>query len=394
LSELIDVAVVGAGPYGLSIAAHLRERRLKLRIFGDPMEMWLKHMPQGMMLKSDAFASDLFDPQGKLPLRAYCAAHGLPYGDARPPVTLETFCAYGLWFQQCAVPELERARVRNIDRAAGGFALALDGGETVLARNVVLAVGVSHFAYLPPELAQLPPEFASHSSAHSDPAALKGKQVLVLGAGASAIDLAMLMGEAGVSVRLAARAEALKFHSGIERPPSVWRSLRHPKSPLGPGLTSYAYSYFPHIYRRLPENMRLRILGRALGPSAGWTVRPRIEGKVPFLLGRRLVRAEPAGGRLALRFADREGGEEEILVDHLVAATGYQADSDRLDFLAPSLRGALRRTGTAPQLDGGFQSSEAGLYFAGLAAAATFGPALRFAWGAGFNARRLARVLG
>src|SRR3989442_14553793 len=42
-----DVVVVGAGAYGLSTAAHLHGRGLKVAIFGKPLEMWRDHMPKG-----------------------------------------------------------------------------------------------------------------------------------------------------------------------------------------------------------------------------------------------------------------------------------------------------------------------------------------------------------
>ena len=57
-----SIAIVGAGPYGLAIAAHLRDRGVPYRIFGSPMEMWRSNCPRGMFLKSDGFACDLYDP--------------------------------------------------------------------------------------------------------------------------------------------------------------------------------------------------------------------------------------------------------------------------------------------------------------------------------------------
>ena len=58
-----EVAIVGAGPYGLSLAAHLHDRQIDFQIFGKPMEFWRDHMPKGMHLKSDGFASNLYDPK-------------------------------------------------------------------------------------------------------------------------------------------------------------------------------------------------------------------------------------------------------------------------------------------------------------------------------------------
>src|ERR1039458_8844169 len=73
---MLDTAIIGAGPYGLSIAAHLRHRGIPFRIFGRPMDSWLQHMPKGMMLKSDGFASDIYDPEQAFTLRQFSAEQG------------------------------------------------------------------------------------------------------------------------------------------------------------------------------------------------------------------------------------------------------------------------------------------------------------------------------
>ncbi len=146
---MLETAIVGAGPYGLSIAAHFRRRGIPFRIFGRPMDSWLNHMPKGMMLKSDGFASDIYDPEKAFTLRQFCAERGIQYADTGVPVQLDTFSTYGLAFRDRMVPELEDKLVANIDRAPGGFALRLEDGETFQARKVVLAVGITHFEHVP-----------------------------------------------------------------------------------------------------------------------------------------------------------------------------------------------------------------------------------------------------
>ena len=116
-----DVAIVGAGPYGLSTAAHLKAAGVNFRIFGSPMEFWLKHMPTGMHLKSEGFASSLYDPDSSFTLKAYCAERGLKYADIGNPVPLDVFAAYGIEFQKRFVPELEYRRVTSVQRAPSGF---------------------------------------------------------------------------------------------------------------------------------------------------------------------------------------------------------------------------------------------------------------------------------
>ena len=165
---MIETAIVGAGPYGLSIAAHFRSRGIPFRIFGRPMDSWLAHMPKGMMLKSDGFASNIYDPGGKFTLKDFCAERRMEYADMGIPVKLATFGDYGLAFRDRMVPELEDKLVVGIERSPEGFLLRLDDGEEVKARRVVLAVGITHFEHVPENLAQLPPQLLSHSYRHHD----------------------------------------------------------------------------------------------------------------------------------------------------------------------------------------------------------------------------------
>ena len=171
----VDVAIIGAGPYGLSIAAHLRQLGVNYRIFGSPMSTWLTQMPRGMHLKSEGFASSLSDPNSTFPLSAFCKDAGLPYADLGLPVPLETFTAYGLEFQKRFVPNLENKQVVSVRRSPHGFEVRLEQDELLDARRVIMAVGISHFGYIPSVLAALPEEFVTHSSRHHPPRELSGQ---------------------------------------------------------------------------------------------------------------------------------------------------------------------------------------------------------------------------
>jgi len=390
---MLNTAIIGAGPYGLSVAAHLRRRGIPFRIFGRPMDSWLNHMPKGMMLKSDGFASNIYDPDEEFTLGKFCAERGIEYSDAGLPVSLETFAAYGQAFRERMLPELEEKQVVSLDRAPEGFVLGLDNGETVTARRVVLAVGITHFEYVPSNLASLPPEFLSHSFRHADPAAFKGRNVVVIGGGASAIDLAALLHEAGAEVQLVARHPELKFHSmPTGKPRSRWQQIRHPKSGLGPGLRSRFFSDFPMLFHHLPEGLRIELVEKTLGPSAGWFVKEKM-ARVPCLLGYTPERAEVEDGKVRLHLRAADDTEREVRTEHIIAATGYKVDLERLKFLSPDIRSRVRTVKGSPVLSSSFESSVPGIYFVGIAAANSFGPVMRFAFGAGFAARRLTQTM-
>jgi cation diffusion facilitator CzcD-associated flavoprotein CzcO len=389
-----QIAIIGAGPYGLSVAAHLRKRGLSFRIFGPPMDTWISHMPKGMCLKSDGFASDLYDPDGALTLNKFCAERGISYADMGLPVTLETFSSYGLAFAERMVPELENKKVVGIDRDDRGFSIRLDNGEICLASQVVMAVGVTHFEYIPENLSHLPEQFLSHSARHVEVLPFKGRNVVVLGGGSSALDLAGLLHEAGANVQLVARRKELKFHNKpTGKPRSRWKRLRHPDSGLGPGLRSRFFSNMPWAFYYLPEKLRLNVVRRTLGPSGGYFVRDMVVGKVPTWLGHHVERAEIQGDNVSLHLRAEDGSKKEIVTEHVIAATGYKVNLERLHFLSAELRSQIRNVGGAPVLSRGFQSSVPGLYFVGLAAANSFGPVMRFAFGGGFAARQVTDAL-
>jgi hypothetical protein len=389
----IDVAIVGAGPYGLSLAAHLRARGMSFRIFGSPMHTWLTQMPRGMRLKSDGFASSLFDPGSSFTLGRYCEEQGLPYADVGIPVPLETFAAYGLEFQRRFVPDLEDHQVISLERSSNGFKIGLDNGNSVVARKVVVAVGISHYQYLPPLLAGLPSGFVTHTSAHTHFEEFRGREVTVVGAGASAIDVAAALLEAGASVQIVARAAMIHFHDPPKVPRPLLDQVRAPMTGLGPGWRSMMCTRGPLLFRLMPEKFRLEVVRRHLGPAPGWFIRDEVAGRVPFHLGFSLNQAEVTDGRVRLRATNKAGETTTFTSDHLIAGTGYRADLNRLAFLNPSMVASIRSLENTPVLSSNFESSIPGLYFVGATSANTFGPMVRFAYGAGFTSRRLSRHL-
>jgi thioredoxin reductase len=394
MNDLVDVAIVGAGPYGLSLGAHLRAAGVPFRHFGMPMQLWRDHMPAGMFLKSQGFASNLSDPARRHTLRAFCASTGRDYADYGRPVPLETFVAYGEWFQRAEVPNLEELMVSNVTRTGGVYELTLSDGSLARSRQVVVATGVQHFPHVPSTLATLPSQVCTHPSAHDDLRAFAGREVAVVGAGQSALESAALLHEAGARVTVLARTAKLVWNGvplALDRP--LLQRLREPEATLGSGWSTWFYSTQPNLYRRLPAARRVRTARTALGPAGAAWLRSRVEGKIRTLTGHsvRWAEAVDSGARLGLKISD--GNTSEITVDHVLAATGYRTDLDRLTFLDPGLRAMVRTLANTPEVSPDFQSSVAGLYFIGPAVAPTFGPVMRFVCGSDFAARTAARAL-
>src|SRR5262249_38857639 len=249
-----SVAIIGAGPYALSIASHLREHGIDFRVFGDPVGAW-RRMPAGMHLKSAGLASNLHEPSGTFTLERFCRRNGLAYHDLTVPIPLDVFVRYAESFQQQLVPDVERVLVTSLDRSAeepGGYVLLLDRGETVTARQVIVATGMTGFPYVPPALASLAPEAVSHSSDHHDLGRFAGRAVTVVGRGSSALDIAALLHH-----RVKAQVRMVARHAPVIGVPPVarrrlWSRVRRPLSDLGSGWRLLFYSEAPRLFRLLP----------------------------------------------------------------------------------------------------------------------------------------------
>jgi NADPH-dependent 2,4-dienoyl-CoA reductase/sulfur reductase-like enzyme len=372
--------VVGAGPYGLSVAAHLRRAGEEVQVLGRPLEFW-EGMPEGMFLKSSWSASSLSDPGGSWSLDRFAAE----VGDRPEPIPLAYFLAYCRWFQERAVPELDGGLLACLRRGAGGFTLELTDGRCLEAARVVMAVGIARFRVLPEFAHGLPPHLASHSGDLVDPAHFRDRRVAVLGAGQSALEWAALLHEAGARVELLTRRPVVWVDRRLYHLHPLLRSLFYAPSDVGPaGLSRLAG--LPGVVRHLPRPWRAALLRRCVRPAGADWLRPRVAGIVPVTSGVEVQAATPDGDGLELELSD--GSRRRV--DHLVLATGYRPDLAGLEFLDPELRRALASLAGLPVLDHHYQSSVAGLHFVGALAEGSFGPICRFVAGAGPASRQVA----
>ena len=389
----VDVAIVGAGPYGLSLAAHLAARGVDHRIFGSPMHTWRHRMPEGMLLRSPGFGSDLSAPNGRFTLSRYWAESGRPPERLlSDPIPLDAYLEYAQWFIDGVDVPVEDVEVRHLARADDGFVLDLDTGESVHARRVVLAVGLTHFAHVPPELTNLPAELMTHATHLAQPGDFAQRDVVVIGAGQSALETAALLRERGAHVRVVARCQELTWTGDpVPTERGLVERLRRPDTRLCAGWRCWMFEYGGMLFHMLPQRMRLRLVRTSFGPMGAWWLRTRLDD-VTILLGRSVACASVRDGEVDLELRTANG-TETISTQHVIAATGYRVDLRRLDFLDSELRHAIRTSGTAPSLTRAFESSIAGLHFVGAASTTSFGPVTRFVAGTTFTARTLSRYL-
>jgi cation diffusion facilitator CzcD-associated flavoprotein CzcO len=359
---------------------------LATRAFGHTMAFWRRNMPKGMKLRHATGIADLDD---SLSLDAFAHANA---DAATRPLPIETFIAYGEWFQRHAVPDLDRRKVTRVGPGANGFELRLEGGDTVEAGRVVVALGLKNQDFRPAEFAGLPERLVSHSCEHADFEQFRGRRVAVVGRGQSACESAVLLREAGAQAELLCRGPI--HWIGSETPGHgatsfAWRlhEMMTPTFSVGPFPLNWLVDA-PALMHRIPPALRDRIGTRCLRPAATAWLRPRW-GEIAVAGARAVRDAQPAGERIRLRLDDGAA----LDVDHVVLATGYRIDIAKYRILAPELLHRIDCVEGSPVLAQGFESSVPGLHFVGASAVASFGPMMRFVAGTVYTGPALAHAV-
>jgi thioredoxin reductase len=378
--QAYDAVVVGAGPYGLSTAAHLRGRGLRVAVFGRTMEMWRRHMPKGMLLRSHWWATNLSDPRNEFSFEQYCRES---QQDKAYPVPIQTFIDYGAWFQQRAVPEVDDTYVASIQREGQAFLLTLADGREVRSQAVVMAIGLRYYANRPEPYDELPEGLVSHTSEHGDFGPFKGRRVVVIGGAQSAIESAALLIEAGATVDVVSRRPIMWL--APERQRGILERLRAPDAKIAPGWQNWVLDHLPFLFYRFPQPKKDHYNSYYMAGATHW-LRGRVIDRATLHEGQTVAKIEPVDGHVEVTVSDGT----TVRADHILLGTGYRVNIDRVTMLDPSLRAEIETDGGFPVLSHWFEASVPGLYFVGITSLRAFGPLYRFVAGCGAAASRVA----
>jgi FAD-dependent urate hydroxylase len=377
-----EVAIVGAGPYGIAAGAFLKNLGIETQVFGKPMEFWAEKMPAGMLLRSPRIASNIADPFNERTLEAFEAHRGI---SSKSPLPLETFVEYGRWFQQQVLPHVDNREVAKVEFLANTFRLTLVDGSSFFSKRVVIAAGIASFQRIPTEFRPLSRQHVTHCYSGFDVRGYRGKKVAVIGAGQSALESAALLSENGAEVDVIAKIGALRW---IGQNPWLHKlgpisTMLYSKHDIGPaGISRLVAS--PHIMRRIPLGLRDRIRTRAVRPAGSAWLPNRLKN-VNLRTNCFVGQARSSGSMAILQLSDGN----TISVDHVILGTGYSVDITKFSFLPAELLQRVALFGGYPVLKSGFESTLTGLHFIGATAARSFGPLLYFVTGTEFAAREL-----
>jgi FAD-dependent urate hydroxylase len=228
----------------------------------------------------------------------------------------------------------------------------------------------------------------THSSDHKDLSRFKGKQIIVIGSGQSALDAARILKSFEAEVEIIGRQKEIRWvgqNAWLHRlGPISW--CLYSNFDVGPAAISRLVG-FPNLFRRLPRSLQDPLSHRAIRPAGtGWQ-KPQLAA-VQMTLDRIVTSVAIHGDRVELKLND----STERSADHVIVATGYRADVSRYKFLDASVTQTLRTAAGSPVLTRGLESSVPGVHFAGKPAAWTFGPLLNFISGTHFAASELLKA--
>ncbi|MBV9708631.1 MAG: NAD(P)/FAD-dependent oxidoreductase, partial [Chloroflexi bacterium] len=330
-----DAVVVGAGPYGLTTAAHLLGQGLNVAVFGKTLELWRDHMPKGMFLRSHWWATHLSDPQKKYGFDSF-------FRESKQekcyPVPIETFIDYAVWFQKNAVPNVDETYVSSIERKGKGFLLTLEDGRVIHSSTVVMALGLYYYANRPQEYMHLPERLVSHSFDHSDFSHFADKHLVVIGGGQSAVEYSALLHEVGARVHLVARHPIHWLEPDRASERSLLEKIKAPTAGIAPGWKNWVLEYLPYLFYRFPQPRKDRYISSHYNAAASDWLRERVIGKVTLHEGQMVKIMQAAGDGLDITLSDGE----KLHVDHAMLATGYKVNLKRLPMLHESLLAEIR----------------------------------------------------
>ena len=377
-----DLLIIGAGPFGLSMAALAKDLGIDFVMLGEEMGFWKTHMPKGMYLRS---ACDWhLDPLNVDTIDSYLRTLDLTPSDVEP-LSIDFYLDYARWFLHRKELAGEPRRVQRLDLKQGHghpFRATLDDDTVLAARSVVVALGFRYFKNLPPELVELLPEGRwSHTCDCVDFERLRDRRCLIVGGRQSAFEWAALLTEADArAVYLCHRHPSPAFEE------ADWSWV----NPLVDAMVEDP-GWFRNLSPAEKEEINHRLWAEGRLKVEPW-LEPRIDRRIVHLrAGTRVVACDlRAGGDMAIRLDNGEMLE----VDDVILATGYKVNIDQVPFLAGgNVLSHLETADGFPVLDEQLQTNLPGLFITSMPATQDFGPFFAFTIAVRTSAKLIGRAI-
>ncbi len=348
----IPVLIVGAGPYGLSLANFMTAKGHPFKIIGKPMELWKEHTFSDADLRSDMATSEISHPENAYSIQKFRALHVKDGNAISERVSVHEYRQYIEWVLQEIPYDIQENYLMELTRNGESFRAELDTGEVIEAKQVVIATGVAHHLKIPDEFREA--RHVIHSYFTQEIEALRGKKVLVVGAGQSAAEAMEICQQNDNHVDWYSRKEPRFYSEPLDLPKWIFN------------LVVKSAGFF----RRLPHG----VIQKMFSIFSATTMTPDNELKLQNIT----------------RFSEMPDLDS---YDHVISATGYEYTLNHMSFLSEELRNSLEMRFAMPRIDKNFMSSSRDLYFIGPATEMFFGPPMKFMIGSQYVAPKLSSIL-
>jgi FAD-dependent urate hydroxylase len=354
---MLDVIIIGSGPFGISLGAHAVANNLQYKLFGYPMDFWKNQMPQDMFIRTPHEFVSFSDPKDELTIQHYSEETSI---ELVTPLPRPIFVDYANWFAKKAGIEFTTQLITKVEHKDGHYVVTSDNGKIFTSKNVIVATGVEHYKFLPDFLKEFPTNLVTHTSGYTSFSPFKGKKVVVLGSGQSAWEAAGLLHRDGADVELVYRQSGPNYAGSREN--------------------EIALRDIGDVFFNLPLEEKKQGWGQSAGSVAHF-LKPYVEGIVPQNSGVAIDNIEQIKED-EIRITLSDGSEK--IVNHIIAATGFHINIDKVPFFNTDLLSQVEREEEYvqfPKLNESFESSLSGLYFAGPLSSHSHGPTFRFILG-------------
>ncbi|MBV8347803.1 MAG: NAD(P)/FAD-dependent oxidoreductase [Mycolicibacterium sp.] len=315
----LDAVVIGAGPSGLAVARQLEHRHGIRTLVVDraaaPAISWRTRY-DNFRLNTNGFLSHL--PGQRIPLSA-----------GRWPSRDDMVRYFDRYVQRQNIAVELGCEVNRIDRAERGWQLDTSSGE-IRTTAIILATGNYRTPTIPPwpGLKHFTGELV-HSSDFRNAWPYRGRDVLVVGAGNSAADIAVQLADHGAR--------------------RIWLAVRTPPHLVRRAMGPVPSDIFLEVFARVPASMIDPLMGRVNRlmwgdlsvygfnrPPLGLKATVEQRGRIPTLADE-LVTAVRAGHVQVVAAVEAVACERVILADStwvapqvIIAATGFRRDLESL----------------------------------------------------------------
>jgi thioredoxin reductase len=359
---MLDVIIIGAGPYGISLASYAVRNGLSYKLLGYPMDFWKNQMPQNMFIRTPYELVRFPDPKNELSIHHFAKETGATPSD---PLPRPVFVDYAFWYAQKTGVQFTPEWVNSVTKEHDYFVVKTEENNIYKTKNVIIATGIQEFKYVPEIFQNIALHLVSHTTGYTTFEQFKDKDVIVIGSGQSAWEASALLHEANSNVQLIYRKEH-PVYGGSKSGEVILR-------------------FIGNIFYKLPQMLKKKLwnIASETVPIARF-LRPYVEGKVFEISGTKVESVIAHNEKVHLKLSN---GEEKI-ADHVIVASGFKINLDKVPFIYDLKNQIIREEGQVqfPKLNQNFESSIKGLYFAGPLSSHSHGPTFRFILGLGKTA--------